>query len=370
DFFNDLNLFQPDLPMPLTIQIDVANLWRLQSQSGVFLYNPVSNLEEVEYDLDRIIFPYSEAFNVLTEEEIYPIRKSKLEILLDQFFMNEKLIEGTKWIRENNMMVNSYYVQSNEFNMELLQKMPSRLLSWGQTNINKWLLNNVDEKWKESYDKSEVILYINFSLELEAIKKDLISQILTILSKDNTRSILIKWTLKFNPESDEHKHNEGANKRIWRLWDGLRNLPFTDKQIALAMTNLILIILSIRKNYENRGVDDDIHKHILQIIPDAMEVEFGANDGSYSRAFVSSKKLLNCVREDIGEIVIQSIKNFIDSALNPTPLLQAIKNPEFLFDYDKLNNLFVEEIVPTQIIMRTANAVYYCPAQINAFGLP
>ena len=40
--------------------------------------------------------PHSEINLHFSRETIYPVRKSELEILLDQFFMNEQLIRGTR----------------------------------------------------------------------------------------------------------------------------------------------------------------------------------------------------------------------------------------------------------------------------------
>lgn len=70
------------------IRVNVPNLWRLEAQKGVFLYCPYENLENI-YDLDRILFPASEPVSSPTPEEMYP-RKSKLEQLLDQWFMTKK----------------------------------------------------------------------------------------------------------------------------------------------------------------------------------------------------------------------------------------------------------------------------------------
>jgi WD40 repeat protein len=72
------------------IRIAVDNLWRLQAQRGVFLH---ANYDwEADYPMDRILFPYSGYPVAPNRSEIYPIDKSSLEILLDQYFDRERLL--------------------------------------------------------------------------------------------------------------------------------------------------------------------------------------------------------------------------------------------------------------------------------------
>jgi hypothetical protein len=66
------------------VTIDVRNLWRLQAQRGTFVY---ANYNwEVDYPLDRILFPYTGYPAYPTRALIYPEHKSPLEQLLDQYF--------------------------------------------------------------------------------------------------------------------------------------------------------------------------------------------------------------------------------------------------------------------------------------------
>jgi hypothetical protein len=75
-------------PRPEVLRITVPNLWRLEAQAGVFLFLPYPNFEEF-YDFDRIFFPAG-SFRGVDFEDIYPTRRSQLEVHLDQFFRKEK----------------------------------------------------------------------------------------------------------------------------------------------------------------------------------------------------------------------------------------------------------------------------------------
>jgi hypothetical protein len=59
------------------VRIDVTNLWRLQAQEGVFLY---ANYNwQIDFPMDRILFPYSGYPPYPTKERVYPKDKSSLE---------------------------------------------------------------------------------------------------------------------------------------------------------------------------------------------------------------------------------------------------------------------------------------------------
>lgn len=69
------------------VKIDVRNLWRLQAQRGVSLF---ANYNwDIDYPMDRIVFPYSGYLCFPTKEQVYPVHKSPLEQLLDQYFSLE-----------------------------------------------------------------------------------------------------------------------------------------------------------------------------------------------------------------------------------------------------------------------------------------
>jgi hypothetical protein len=83
------------------LEPEVPGLWRLEAQRGRFLFCPYDHIERL-YDFDRIYFPKTHRYPMIRPEEVYPTRKSHLEILIDQYFMNERLIEG-RWDSPENV---------------------------------------------------------------------------------------------------------------------------------------------------------------------------------------------------------------------------------------------------------------------------
>ena len=75
------------------IQIDVENLWRLEAQEGEFIHlQRADEVTELTSLFTKVIFPKVGA-SPLSSEEIYPSRRSDLEIVLDQYFYRSQ-IEG------------------------------------------------------------------------------------------------------------------------------------------------------------------------------------------------------------------------------------------------------------------------------------
>ncbi len=79
------------------IRIDVPNLWRLEAQRGFFVNFPF--LDEAADELAEqlfacIEFPYKRVVDQPSVQQVYPARKSQLELHLDKYGGEEKL---TRW---------------------------------------------------------------------------------------------------------------------------------------------------------------------------------------------------------------------------------------------------------------------------------
>ena len=83
-------------PAPALIEIDVSNLWRLEAQHGSFVWCPHDTLDG-PYVLDRLVFPYAGPFDV-PSGVIYPERASPLERLLSQYFQEEQVRDGCRFL--------------------------------------------------------------------------------------------------------------------------------------------------------------------------------------------------------------------------------------------------------------------------------
>jgi hypothetical protein len=350
-------------PPPEILYLEVQNLWRLEAQHGAFLFCPYSNFEHI-YDLDRIYFPYNGQISSVTEDEIFPERKSQLEILLDQYFMNELLIEGEKNL-PSGISIYTMPERKEKCDPELLLNgtPPPKLSSWDDHRIQPWLVQSHEIFFNTLGDESWEIT-IDLNKDANFVKNEIMGYLIKQLKNNsNARSQLINWSTKVVETQTEKFIENRIDSYVKRLWDGLRRLPYDDQDIAESLANCILLASFLLKQ-DRVGFE----KATSECFGKTVEIEFGSEDGSYSRSFASKAKLLAAVREDVYDYLDPKWKSQLEK--NIVGLLQAIWTPSRLFDYDKLAKLFAHEIAPVQVIMRSERvAIFFSPARLDSFGL-
>jgi hypothetical protein len=161
-------------------------------------------------------------------------------------------------------------------------------------------------------------------------------------------------------------------------WDGMRVLPYTNEEIATSLSNLALIFISAYK----AGLKDWVYpssrnKEMFTILlgEDHFTIEMGGSiRADSSKAMVSRHYLSEAFREDLVEVVVEKYRKVAQFRYDKAELiLQIIVDPQFLFDFDKLKELFVKEIIPTQVYLRSnndKNPIFFTPVQLTALGLP
>jgi hypothetical protein len=149
-------------PPPELIEIEVRNLWRLEAQEGRFLFCQYANLEHI-YDFDRIVFPYTGGLKSLSRARIYPKEKSALEILLDQFFMTERMAEGTKRIRSLpgvQSMLRHRVEDPEGFDSDVLVRELPAHPSWADADASGWL-DGTREKYHDTVSEKSFRLRVD-----------------------------------------------------------------------------------------------------------------------------------------------------------------------------------------------------------------
>lgn len=335
--------------VPKTLTLSVPNLWRLEAQSGAFLVSPYENLEDI-YDMDRIVFPATGVWEGKLESDIYPERKSNLELLLDSYFMVEQLRTTSEIINAGEGF-KKYHIKPEEFhcNPDIVDSDVPFHASWIESEkAKKWSEFSI-ETYCDVMGGDDVKIYITEDNEFK--DNDFIKSIILkmIDSKTLSRNKIHNFSITF--PSEYREISEKISKKINVLWDGLRSSPCSDEEIAKAIENLIQLSISIEPQQYKENM---------------LQVEFGYSDGSYSRAYVHINNLLNAVREDVCEYIRPEKRVNMES--NVRGLLQAIYSPQRLFCFEPFARIFVEEIVPYQVLSRPNTL--YSPIKIDSFGLP
>jgi hypothetical protein len=367
---SDLRDFWKDMPSehppPEFIQLDVANLWRLEAQEGCFLFCPYGDFEHV-YDLDRILFPYTAPLAGIPRARIYPAEKSALEIALDQYFMNETMIAGTRMIESMSGFRNAHRVKSEDTggrSPDLVRGPIPRHRSWDPGLLQGWI-ETATEKYSHVSAGPSVTITLNRKPDYSRICGDIASQVNSHFERNKSiRTQSVAWNLIGAGQAASARPPLTAS--LNRLWDGLRVLPYRDEEVAFSIGQCVALWLA----RQARGSFDDAPERAAGMcFGDCVEIEFGAADGSYSRAFASGGALLKAVRDDIDSYLATQYADRLRG--NIVDLLRAVQDPSRLFDYSRLAGVFVTQIVPFQALYRRSDlAVFYSPARLDRLSLP
>jgi hypothetical protein len=364
----------PEYRSPEFLKLEVPNLWRVEAQLGRFLYCPYPDFENI-YDLDRIVFPYTGPVGEPAVDDVYPRRKSNLEGLLDQFFMSETLLAGQKRLESMPVPFRVFHIETAECDPNLVKgNGPPAHNSWDAIKLGLWLTPTVeelssavtDEHWRFDIDNSVRPATIARRIEAEVARR------LSVTPQH--RSKLISWQFRFGKGSKKRLKSSVLSEAVQRLWDGLRTLPYTAEDLAVGIGNCVGLYLNHLDSAPS-VFDPRSHEACSVFGDETIEIEFGASDGSYSRGYVSKRKLREAVREDIGEYLAPKYQTRLKEDI--TTLLQAVTAPHLLFDFERLTTLFAREISPSQVLSRFAgdvkrhsSPVFFSAARLNTLGLP
>jgi hypothetical protein len=348
-------LYEKDKVVPPYIaKIDVDNLWRLQAQSGCFLFTPYVNIEQY-YHFDRIIFPHSEPFGGLTSLEIYPARKSELEILLDHFFNTEMRIEGQVRMRRFTEEMKMPYHEIPPLDYENRLSSVAVHGSWKSKAFLEWIYP-VTESWIGSTPALLIGLEFRIRrpmiLQIEQLKKD----IMTYFEVNNIqRNSIVKFQISGVPKLSR-KTTIKVNRSCERIWDGTRNLPYSIVDIAHIIAKYICL---------------EIHEDKYDHAPDLTEepnvcLEMVNEYGSITRCHATPSKIVTAFRSDIRDILVDLIIDDYGSKV-----LLHVNKADLIFDFHRLVELFKDELICYQVLYNSENdkpVIFYTPTQIKVIG--
>jgi hypothetical protein len=153
---------------------------------------------------------------------------------------------------------------------------------------------------------------------------------------------------------------EDLSKRIekscTRIWDGTRNLPFTNMEIYKIIKDYIFF-----EYYEH------IYEKAYSINDEELVVlELTNKFHSTTRCYATKSKLEKAFRDDIENILIEEFKENISSLI-----LLNVNVPQIIFDFEKLLFLFKEEIIAYQVAYNSEKinpVIFYSPTELNILG--
>ena len=354
-------------PLTEIVEIHVQNLWRLQAQQGAFIRCHVDSalLEMYSYML-HIYFPQVSGVAIKSTEEVYPVEKSHLEILLEQYFLISRYPDRERELEA--IFGHIIRIPSNAIEIEAASlfrgnALPKTHSSWKSSFALSWL-NEPDEKY-ERPDKHTLIPLIlptgQYLKEIEYEVERTVSD--TIANHRSDTRPPMDWTIEFPDGSPVFVNGEGVtavddewteysmSEAINVIYAGMRNLPYTDCQVARAIVRYIMV-----QNYGPYEVLDD---------PVGVEFEGGSVRG---RGFCSAARIRDALRGDFFQLVKPEKLNR-NGTLAVRELLLAARFVQTVYVFEEFVALFVEDLIATQASVAVERLVFGLnPMKITIMG--
>lgn len=342
---------------PYIAKIDVDNLWRLQSQKGLFLFTPYTNIERF-YNFDRIIFPFEKPYTEIEKDIIYPTNKSELEIYLDYYFNKEERIFGQKRFAKFAEDLKIPTATIPEMDVSKFLRKSQHHKSWSSTEFSNWK-HSLIEGW-DSLESEKIISlkYPNENISHEKFIEETIFELEKVFINENIkRNHQLKFSFSLDISNNvEERTIKKIQNSCSRIWHGTRNLPFTNHEIHKIISNSIFL-----EFYENKF--DEIYSISGEKL---LVLEMTNQYDSITRFYASKSKVREAFRDDIEEILTPEFNGKIG-----TKLLLNVNKPQIVFDFNKLLGLFKEEIIAYQVVYNSEKnnpVIFYSPTEISILG--
>jgi hypothetical protein len=345
----------------------VSNLWRLESQHGVFLYCAPGNWD-VWYEMDKILFPYRGYPAYPPKDVIYPNKKSSLENLLDHFFVEERRAKGRKLLlRELEKASIPLFVDDGPSDFYTPKYFKNGRLephpSWDRAFMKAW--QDAGTEPYQTMQRQPIPLSLDPSWSPIERRRRVTTAVAGALRiHPALRRSLVAWDFGDQLLTPHVAGNKLLQEGVEWLWDGMRRLPYTDEQIATAI-GVCVQLASLGLSIDTSGAQRS--EIASEVFGPAIEIEFGSLDGSYSRACATEKGLRAAMRDDLFELAEEKHQDLFH---NTEAILVAVFAPQRLFDFERLCTLFAEQIVPWQVLARRGLVVFFTPSRLMTLGLP
>lgn len=324
-----------ELPGARLVEIDVANLWRLQAQEGLFLeLSSQTTASALREHAIRIHYPISE----LSSEDrvrLYPVRKSALESVLDQWFYRSEVERLTDGFGQGTRTI---LTKRHSYPGAFFRRMiPNLSPEWFGLHAG-WFIPDAEP---ESVLRSSRTVCIQIPKEMEfadavSCSRDAVSD--SILADDLSSEIL---TFEINGDDIEREVLNSCSKIINRVWDGIRVLPYTAEEktscIALSATALVMRV----------RWGDDLNKSLETYLGETELVEIAPVGGHIEAGLVNKKALDDAFDPECQSVLSSYFRRLFQS--DKKEFMNYVVEPWAIFDFDRFKSLFVEQFIPSAV---------------------
>jgi len=171
--------------------------------------------------------------------------------------------------------------------------------SWADGVIRPWLELRA-EPFKEARTSVNFEIIVSDPQDTTRLVREISKQLLhDLFGFAGIRGKLVGWHVKLKADYGLPSDFESRlAPKLAHLWDGLRRLPYTDEDIAVGVGQCVAFAVALGGDFRN---SDSRHweRAAHHCLAKPVELEFGADDGSYSRGYASRAGLAAAIRPDI-----------------------------------------------------------------------
>lgn len=343
------------------VTVNVPNLWRLQSQHGHFLFANHSWYRF--YDMDKIVFPWSGTPAFPSREQIYPEHKSALEQLLDSYFFNERRVENEATLRamaeaqgKQSLFRHIQIEKPRTYEQDSFVSALSIAEQWSDQALKQWRITPI-ESFHSTVGR-QITLHLRGGATAPSTADQVRHSIRSALnSQPELRAQAVEWSFTGLPDDVDESLFRSATRQAW---NGMRNLPYTNQDIACAISALIFLCsLPGCRSIDGARVDQAFQTWTS----DAIYVQFGYSGDPYSKAYCSDSGLFKA----LDPTWISNLKD-PESVTSMTDAFRQTHDPRLMFDFTQLSSIFAREIIPSQLAMKRP-LVLYNPADLEVLTL-
>jgi len=339
------------------VDIKIPNHFRLQTQEGMFLEaNAIGSLLEGYSGFYRILFPYTDKYKNIKENQIYPVEKSHLEQLIDEYLKGEGFSIRLMNLKNSHLFQKSIEFHSNGCpNVFIAGELPLVHHSWKDGKQEVWQIEP-DENYAEIHTDQPFNLIFKSDDKPYQCAERIIKGITSLFDKD-IRKKSINWNFLDEQGSpftidyyDVEKDEECAiicGDLVALIWNGVRRLPYTDEQIVNCISNYICL-----------------EKYGEEYFGEITYLELSSQD-IRTRGFATEEALIKCVRADYTELITDQ-KGLLKSS--PSNMMSAVPFPSRLFEFSRFTDLFVRQIIPSQMYYKLdGTTIINSPVRVKRF---
>ncbi len=330
------------------LELEVGNLWRLQSQEGLFLDAPIAGFDYWEdfFPFHKIIFPHTKSFkNTINKHIIYPQRKSILEIKLDQYFREEEVQEGLNRFEEITKAKPILTPWESNFSIFKNGEKPTPDPKWmGSENAN-WESKNF-ERYRDTVHIKKHTIVIDEKIKTPADVNSIFSKsMFQLIEEDNT---IKRHAVDFKLLFDQNivKWPAEMIPALELFWDGVRQFPYSNKEISEGFGNLAAMWYSSSINPKD---------YMVEVFGETSSFDCIVKKGGHFRVALPVGPLTKC----INPLLLDQVDQMIFPISEVFDLIYHIHDIEILFNFNDFKTFLVTCLIPCQIICNLDPTQYY-----------